>query len=115
VCPASEKTGLGRRAPAFHPKDSGNPDSLAAEVSDQCISRGVISDRGDGQNAGAKRREVVGSVRSAARNDLGFAMFKDQNWGFARDAGDFSVLKFVGHKITKENNRFRIELLDTLA
>jgi Ser/Thr protein kinase RdoA (MazF antagonist) len=42
-------------------------------------------------------------------------MFKDQNWRFARDAGDFPVLKFIGYEITKENNRFRIELLDALA
>jgi hypothetical protein len=42
-------------------------------------------------------------------------MFKDEDRCFARDAGDLSVLKFIGYEITKENDRFRSELLDALA
>ncbi len=42
-------------------------------------------------------------------------MFEDQDWRFARDAGYFSVLKFISYEITEENDRFRVELLDALA
>jgi hypothetical protein len=84
-------------------------------MSDQRLSRGVIANSRDGQDSGAERREVVGGVGSAARNNLSLAMFEDQNRRLARDARDFTVLEFIGNEITEENDRFRSELLDALA
>ena len=84
-------------------------------MSDQRISGGIIAYSGDGQNARAERREVVGGVGSAAGNNLSFAMLEDQDGCFARDARDFAILEFIGHEITEENDSFRGELLDALA
>jgi hypothetical protein len=84
-------------------------------MSDQRLTRGVIANRRDGQDSGAERREVVGGVGSATGNNLSLAMFEDQDRRLARDARDFAILEFIGNKITKENDRFRSELLDALA
>ncbi len=88
---------------------------LAAKMSDQRVPSGVITNGGDGQDARAERSEVVGGVGSAARNDVRFAMLEDQDRRLARDAGDFTVLEFIGNKIAQENDCFRIELLDALT
>jgi hypothetical protein len=113
--PAGEKAAFGRRGPAFDTENSGNIDSLAAEMSDQRVSRGVIADCRNGQDASTERGEIVCGVGAATRNNLSFAMFEDQDRCFARDTGDFAVLKLVGHEIAQKNNRFRMELLDALA
>src|SRR5712692_8034767 len=115
VRPAGEKAAFGRRPPAFHAQNARNIDSLAAELSDKHVSSSVITDSGDGQNARAERREVIGSIGSSTRNNPSFAMFEDQDWGFARDARDFAVLEFIGHEIAKENDCFRAELFDALT
>jgi hypothetical protein len=115
VRPASQKAAFSRRRPAFHAKNTGNVNSLTAKMSDQRISRGIIANSADRQDSRAERREVVGSVGAAARHNLSFAMFEDQDRRFARDARDFAILEFIGDEITEENNRFRGELLDALA
>ena len=66
VRPAGEKAALGGGSPAFHAENAGDIDSLAAEMSDQRLSRGIIADRCNGQDSGAERREVVGGVGAAA-------------------------------------------------
>src|SRR6267143_896914 len=115
VRPAGEKAALGGSSPAFHAENPGNIDSLAAEMSDQRLSRGVIADHGNGQDLGAESRDVVGGVGSAAWNNLSLAMFEDQDRRLARDTRDFAILEFIGYEITEENDRFRGELLDALA
>jgi hypothetical protein len=84
-------------------------------MSDQRISRSVIAHGADRQDSRAERRKVVGSVGSAARHNLSFAMFEDQNRRFARDARNFAILEFIGDEITEEHDRFRAELFDALA
>src|SRR5260370_25112995 len=113
--PASEKAAFGWRRPALHAENAGDIDSLTAKMSDQRISRGVIANSADGQDSRAERREVVGGVGAAARHNLSFAMFEDQDRRLARDTRDFAILEFIGHEITEENDRFRGELLDALA
>ncbi len=54
VSPASEKTAFGRRGPAFHAENTGNINPLAAEVGDQCVACGVMTNRSDGQDSCAK-------------------------------------------------------------
>src|SRR5260370_2437097 len=115
VRPAGEKAALGGSSPAFHAENPGNIDSLAAEMSDQRLSGGVIDEHGTGQDLGAERREVVGRVGSAAWNNLSLAMFEDQDRRLAGDTRDFAILEFIGNEITEENDRFRGELLDALA
>src|SRR5438445_531409 len=83
--PAGEKAAFGWRGPAFHSENAGNIDSLPAEMSDQRLSRRVITDSGDGQDARAERCKVVGGVGSAAWNNLSFAMSKDQDRRFTRN------------------------------
>ena len=113
--PPGKKAAFRWRCPAFHTKDSGHIDALAAEMSDQRVPCGVITHRRNRQDARAERRNVVGSVGARARNNCSFAMFQDEHRSFTRNARDFSILEFVGHEIAEENNRFRGELLDTLA
>jgi hypothetical protein len=115
VRPASEKAAFGGRGPALYPKDAGNVNALAAEMSDQRISCRVIAHSGDGQDPRAEGGEIIGGVGAAARNNLSFSMFEDQDRRFARNARDFTILEFVGDEITKENDSFRGELLDALA
>ena len=115
VCPAGEKAAFGRRRPAFHAENARDIDSQATKMSNQRVPRRVIANGGDGKNVRAERREVVGSIGSAAGNNLSLAMFEDQDRRFARDARDFAILKFIGDEIAEEHNGFRGELLDALA
>ena len=84
-------------------------------MSDQNIARSVIAYDGDGQDARAKRGKVVGGICSTARNELRFAMFENQDWSFARDARNLSVLKFIGNEIPEENDGFGRKLLDAFS
>jgi hypothetical protein len=115
VRPSSEKTPFRWRPPALYAKDAGNVDTLASEMSNQRVASGVIADSCYGQDARAERSEIVGGVGTAAWNNLSFAMFEDQDGGFAGDTGDFAELKFIGNEIAEENNSFRGELLDAFA
>ena len=115
VRPAGEKAALGGGSPAFHAENAGDIDSLAAEMSDQRLSRGIIADRGNRQDSGAERREVVGGVGSATGNNLSLAMLEDQDRRLARDTRDFAILEFIGDEVAEEKDSFRGELLDALA
>jgi hypothetical protein len=70
----------------------------------QSIAGGIITHGGDGQDARAKRRQIVGSVCTAARDKLRFAVLQDQHRGFARDAGNFAKAKFIGNKIAEKDD-----------
>jgi len=87
----------------------------ATEMSDESIARRVIPHDGDGQDTRAKRGKIVGSICAAARNELRFAMFENQDWSFARDARNLSVLKFIGNEIPEENDGFGRKLLDAFS
>ena len=91
----------------FDAEDAGDVDALAAEISDERISGWIVTDSADGKDAGAESRKIVGGVGAAARNEMRFAMAKDQDRRFARNARNFAKLKFIGDKIAKENDRFR--------
>ena len=80
---------------------------------DQRIAGGIVAYGGNGQDPRAKRRQIVGSVCTAAGDKLGFAVFQDQHGGFARDARNFTKAKFVGDEIAEKYNSLRTELLDT--
>jgi hypothetical protein len=84
-------------------------------MSDQRISRSVIANSADRQDSRAEGGEIIGCVGSAARQNLSFAMFEDQDRRLARDARDFAILEFIGDEITEENDRFGGELFDALA
>src|SRR5260370_26666823 len=113
--PASEKAAFGWRRPALHAENAGDIDSLVAEMGNQSVSRTIIAHRSDGQDSRAERREVVASVGAAARHNLSFAMFEDQDRRLARDTRDLAILEFIGHEMSDGNDRFRGELLDALA
>jgi hypothetical protein len=89
--------------------------AFVAKMSDERVSRFVISHCSDRQYARAERREIVSRVGAASWNSLRFAMFEDEDGGFAGDARDFAVLEFVGDKIPKQDNRFRCELLNAFS
>jgi len=84
-------------------------------MSDERIASGIVTYGGDGQDARAKRRQIVGSVGAAARDKLRFSMLQDQNGGFARERGDFAKAKFVGNKNRRAGRRSSTELLDTFG
>src|SRR5260370_9518902 len=75
VRPAGEKAALGGSSPAFHAENPGNIDSLAAEMSDQRLSRAVIADHANGQDLAAETREAVRRVGSATWTKLNLSMF----------------------------------------
>src|SRR5882757_6064452 len=70
VRPAGKKASFGRRCPAFYSDNSGHVDAPAPEISDQRISRNVITYRADGQDAGAKRCEIIGGIGAAPGDNL---------------------------------------------
>src|SRR5260370_37407074 len=72
--PASEKAAFGWRRPALHAENAGDIDSLVAEMGNQSVSRGVIANSADGQDARTERREIIGGVGRAARHHPSFAM-----------------------------------------
>src|SRR6266850_476523 len=115
VRPAGEEARFCWGGPALHSDDSRNIDALAAEMGDQRIADRVITNGADGQDTGAKRCQIVGSVCTAAWNKLRFAVLQDQHGGLARDAGDFAKAKFVGNKIAEKYDGLRGKLLDTFG
>ena len=109
VSPTSEEARFGGSSPALGANDAGGIDVAVAESVDETIAGIIIADRGNGDNLGAERGEIVGGIGATAGNDLRFAMAEDQNGSFARDAGDFAVLEDVGDKIAEEEDRARRE------
>jgi hypothetical protein len=115
VRPPGQETRLGRSAPVFDTENSGNFDAFAAEVSDQSISGGIAADSRDGHNPGAKGGQIIGGISPAARDEMCFAVAKNQDRSFAGNAGNFTKLKFVGDEIAKENDRLRRKLFDAIG
>src|SRR5271168_2850888 len=105
--PSSEEASLRRRRPAFHAQHAGNIDAFGAEIVNQRISRGIVTDRTDRKDVRTEGCKIVRGVGAAARNQLRFAMAKNEHGSFARDAGNLAKLKFVGDKIAEENDLLR--------
>jgi hypothetical protein len=82
---------------------------------DQRIAGRVVTHGGDGQNARAKRSQIVGGVGPATRDELCLAVFEDQDGRLTRDTGDFAKAKFVGNKIAEQDDSLRGELFDTFS
>src|SRR5215472_2037527 len=115
MSPTGKKPALGRGYPPFGAEDSAGIHAFLAEILEEGIAHRIIPDNGNRQHLCAKGCKIVGGVGPSSRNHLRLAMLQDQNRGFARDAGDVAVTKFVGHEITQENNRLSGEFLHTLG
>ncbi len=79
------------------------------------VARGVIPHDGDRQDTRAKRGKIVGGICAAARNELRFAMFENQDRSFTRDTRNLSVLKLISNEIPEKNDGPGRKLLDTLS
>jgi hypothetical protein len=115
VRPAGKEAGFGRSRPAFYTEEAGEIDAFAAEIVDQRVARGIVADGADGEHPRAEGGKIVGSIGATAGNELRFAMAKNQDGRFARDARNFAELEFVGNKIAEENDGFRREFIDVVG
>ena len=115
VGPASQEAGLGWRGPVLDAEDSGDVEPLGVEEAEKALAGVIVADGGDGKNLGAKSGEIIGSVCSAARDDLRFAMLQDEDRGLARDASDVADLEGVGNEIAEDNDGFGGEAFDVFG
>ena len=115
VGPAGEEAGFRRGCPAFDTDDAGDIHFFLAEEFEEAVAGLIFADGGDGNHLGAESSEIICGVGAAARDDLGFAMLKDEDWGFAGDAGDVAELEGVGNEIAEDDDSFCGEALDIIG
>src|ERR1051326_1189364 len=81
----SQNTHLRWSAVGLCHRYSADIDSEIREISEQLLSLRILADKPDGEWFSPERPEVVDSVCAPSRNNLCFAMVKDEHRGFSRD------------------------------
>ncbi len=115
VSPAGKETRFCGGSPVFYADDAGSIDLVFTESVDQAIASVIVAHGCDGDDLGAEGCEIVCGVGTTAGNDLGFTMAEDQDGGFAGDAGDIAILKYVGDKIAENKNGSGGKALDNVS
>ena len=87
---------------------------LVAKSFDERAPGFVVADYADWQHVDTEVCQVADCIGRSARNDSTFAMFQNQDWSLARDAGDFAKNKFVRQKVAEHGDRHFREGLDDL-
>ncbi len=112
VGPTSKETSFGRSGPARNADDAGEVHFFLTEDVEELVACGVIAHGSDGENFGAESNEIVGGIGSATRDDLGFAVAKDEDRSFTGYAADFTELEGVSNKIAEDHDRLGRKMFD---
>ena len=115
VRPPREETRLGGRGSPFGTKDAAGAHALLAEILKKRLPRSVLANDRNRQHLCPQGGKIVGCVSAAAWNQLRLAMLQDQHRSLARNSRNVAITKFVGHKVTEENDDLSPELFYALS
>jgi hypothetical protein len=104
VGPPGEVARFYRSLPAANSCDSGDIHFFIFEIIDERATGCVVTDRANRKYTCAESDNVIRSIRTTAGDEFCFAMAKDKDWSFARNARNFAKYKSVRDEIPKNSD-----------
>jgi hypothetical protein len=75
----------------------------------------VVANDSDRQDVNTQISEVIRGIRATTGNNRAFAMAKDEHWGLARHARDFTDHEFIRNHVAQYRDCEPRKRLDDLA
>ena len=99
-----EDPSLGHRRVTLVLQNSAHRNVLVAEGLEQQAAQLIVANDTYRKHVDPQIREIMNRIGTASRHHAAFAMFQDEDWRFARYAGNLPENKFVGHQVAEHGH-----------